>query len=108
MSVSCLAKLANIFSRSLSRKEFEVTSWRDKAWDKGRNFCTFVCETDDLGCQSAAWPLVNQATVRRRKGDIVTILEGAEVRIGFYGRGGRILRGDTPEGAEGPKGWPRG
>ena len=39
---------------------------------------------------------------------IVTILEGAEVRIGFYGRGGRILRGDTPEGAEGPEGWPRG
>ena len=38
----------------------------------------------------------------------VTILEGAEVRIGFYGRGGRILRGDTPEGAEGPEGWPRG
>ena len=38
----------------------------------------------------------------------VTILEGAEVRIGFYGRGGRILRGDTSEGAEGPEGWPRG
>ena len=37
---------------------------------------------------------------------IVTILEGAEVRIGFYGQGGRILRGDTPEGAEGPEGWP--
>ena len=33
----------------------------------------------------------------------VTILEGAEVRIGFYGRGGRILRGDAPEGAEGPE-----
>ena len=39
---------------------------------------------------------------------IVTILEGAEVRIGFYGRGGRILRGDTSEGAEGPEGWPLG
>ena len=39
---------------------------------------------------------------------IVTILEGAEVRIGFYGRGGRILRGFTSEGAEGPEGWPRG
>ena len=42
------------------------------------------------------------------KYEVVTILEGAEVRIGFYGRGGRILRGDTPEGAEGPEGWPRG
>ena len=39
---------------------------------------------------------------------MVKILEGAEVRIGFYGRGGRILRGDTPEGAEGPEGWSRG
>ena len=28
---------------------------------------------------------------------IVTILEGAEVRIRFYGRGGGIFRGDTPE-----------
>ena len=40
--------------------------------------------------------------VRARKGgytyDVcnVTILEGAEVRIGFYGRGGRILRGVAP------------
>ena len=39
---------------------------------------------------------------------IVTILEGAEVSIGFYGQGGGILRGDTPEGAEGLEGWPRG
>ena len=41
-------------------------------------------------------------------GRTVTILEGAEVRVGFYGRGGGILRGDTSEGAEGPEGWPRG
>ena len=39
---------------------------------------------------------------------VMPILEGAEVRIGFYGQGGRILRGDTSEGAEGPEGWPRG
>ena len=49
-------------------------------------------------------------TVRRRwvlkplEEGIVTILEGAEVRVGFYGRGGRILRGDTSEGAKGPRG----
>ena len=39
---------------------------------------------------------------------IETILEGAEVRIVFYGLGGGILRRDTPEGAEGPGERPRG
>ena len=38
----------------------------------------------------------------------LTKLEGAEVRIGFYDRVGRIIRGDTSKGAEGPEGWPRG
>ena len=39
---------------------------------------------------------------------IVTILEGAEVRIGFYDRVGRDQPRGHPEGAEGPEGWPRG
>ena len=38
--------------------------------------------------------------------DIVTILEGAEVRIGFYDRGGRDQPRGHPEGAEGPEGCP--
>ena len=37
----------------------------------------------------------------------VTILEGAEVRIGFYSRGGRDPPRVTPEGAKGPEGWPQ-
>ena len=36
----------------------------------------------------------------------VTILEGAEVRIGFYDRGGRDQPRGHPEGAEGPEGCP--
>ena len=31
--------------------------------ETGGHFCTFVRKTDDLGCQSAVWPLVNQAAV---------------------------------------------
>ena len=38
----------------------------------------------------------------------VTILEGAEVRLELYSRGGCILQGDTPEGAEGQEGWTLG
>ena len=62
------------------------------------------------GTNITAFRLVDpgQRGVQERKHCNVTILEGAEVRIGFYGRGGRILRGDTSEGAEGPEGWPRG
>ena len=38
----------------------------------------------------------------------VTILEGGEVRIGFYDRVGSDQPRGHPEGAEGPEGCPRG
>ena len=44
----------------------------------------------------------------REMRSVVTILEGAEVRIGFYDRGGRDQPRGHPEGAEGPEGCPRG
>ena len=47
-------------------------------------------------------------TLNRKEYDNVTILEGAEVCIGFYDRVGRDQLRGPPEGAEGPEGCPRG